>query len=390
MAYVYLLPLQLLIKGIAMSIGFYDFNNLHNKSFRDEVKKRFSEIVDSNAFVEGEYNDKFEKEFAEICGAKHALLVGNGTDALEISLQVHGIGEGDLVAIPGISFYATAEAVYNVGAKPIFVDVYEDTGLIDTESFKRIIQKFDIKAVIPVHIYGLPARIDELEMLCTPKDIKIIEDGAQGMGGVLHSGPIGSSGHLTCFSFYPTKNLGAFGDAGAILTNDDKLKDEIVSVRNHGRSPQGHRLIGRNSRCDHLQAAVLHLKLENIQNYNNARREAASFYFQHLSKLNQNLSDKIRLVPIHFLKESSWHLFPIGVKDRETKYKLREFLMSKGIGNALFYEKSLPEELPLKNVPGEIERSIEFAGTTLCLPMHPFLKETDVEDVTASLQEFFL
>lgn len=373
-----------------MGIGFYDFKNLHNEKFQKEILERFAEIVSSNGFVEGKYNDLFEAEFAEMCGAKHALLVGNGTDALEISLQAHGIGRGDKVAVPGISFFASAEAVINVGAEVVFVDVHEDTGLIDTESFRRVIEQHDIKAVMPVHIYGLPARIDELEMLCAPKDIKIIEDAAQGMGGALHCGPIGSSGNLTCFSFYPTKNLGAFGDAGAILTNSDEMKEEILSIRNHGRSPQGHRLIGRNSRCDHLQASVLHLKLKNISEYNTARKRIASWYFEHLSGLNEKIPEPVRMVSEDYLGESSWHLFPIGVKNKETKYKLREFLLEKGIGNALFYEKSLPEEAPLKDIPGETEKAIKFAGETLCLPMHPFLTEDDVATVTKELQSFFM
>lgn len=367
-----------------MSIGFYNFQELHNESFRAKVKERFSEIVDSNGFVEGKYNELFEKEFAEHCGSKHALLVGNGTDALEISLQAYGIGRDDYVAVPGISFYASAEAVMNIGAKVVFVDIHPETGLIDAESFKRVLAQYPIKAVMPVHIYGLPARIDEIEMTCVEKGIKIIEDAAQGFGGTLHSGPIGSSGHLTCFSFYPTKNLGAFGDAGAICTNSDELRDEIVSIRNHGRSPEGHRLIGRNSRCDHLQAAVLHLKLENIKEQNQSRKDAAKLYFKHLEELKSD----IKIVHEEYLETSSWHLFPIRLESREKKYALREYLLKENIGNALFYEKALPEEKPLQNIPGETEKAIYFAQTTLCLPMHPFLREDDIIKVKESIKSF--
>lgn len=367
-----------------MAVGFYNFQKLHNPEFNSEIKEIFGNIIDSNGFVEGDYNFKFEDEFAKMQDSKHCLLVANGTDALEISLLAYGVGHGDKVAIPAISFYATAECVYNVGATPVFVDIDPATGLMDPASLERVIEKHpDVKATIPVHIYGLPAPIEAIEKICNPKNIKIVEDGAQSQGGFYENGrPIGSSNNLTTYSFYPTKNLGAFGDAGAINTNDDKLAELIKSIRNHGRSPNGHALIGRNSRCDHLQAAVLHTKLKYCNQQNKDRKQIASWYIEALKDLDIQIPDE------KFINLSSWHLFPIQLKDRETKYKLQEFLKAAGIGCNLFYEKSLPEEEPIKNNDGEKENAIEFAAKTLCLAMHPFITADDITEIKEKLVEF--
>lgn len=368
-----------------MAIGFYNFQRLHDEEFQKAVMGRFSEIVSKNAFVEGEYNTKFETQFAKMQNAKHCDLVANGTDALEIALQAYGIGKDDKVAISAISFYATAECVYNVGAEPVFVDVIPETGLICPESLERVLADHpEVKAVICVHIYGMAADVAALKKICEPKGIKIVEDGAQAAGGFYTDGsPIGSSGNLVTYSFYPTKNLGAFGDAGAILCNDDALSEEIKSIRNHGRSPDGHKLIGRNSRCDHLQAAVLELKLSTCEAQNENRKNIAAWYFEELKD-----TAGLELVPESYVKTSSWHLFPIRLETKEKKYALKEFLGSKNIGSALFYEKAMPEEKPLLNLPGEKEKAVTFAHKTICLPMHPFLTREDVKTVADAVREF--
>lgn len=369
-----------------MSIGFYNFHELHNEDFQETILKRFAEIIKKSAFVEGEYNIKFESQFAKMQGAKNCDLTANGTDSLEIALQAYGIGAGDKVAISAISFYATAECVFNVGATPVFVDVLPESGLIDPQSLTRVISDFDIKAVIGVHIYGMPFDIKAVEKICLPKGIKIIEDAAQAAGGFYEDGsPIGSSQNLITYSFYPTKNLGAFGDAGAILSSNSQLSERIKSIRNHGRSPEGHKLIGRNSRCDHLQAAVLQLKLAPSITHNESRKKIASWYFEELKGISM-----IELVPRKYIGISSWHLFPIRLESKEKKYALKEFLAFKKIGTALFYEKAMPEELPLMELPGERKISLTFAQKTICLPMHPFLKQDDVKEVASAVREFLL
>jgi len=368
-----------------MAVGFYNFTELHNEGFKEEVLARFKKIVDTNAFVEGEYNTLFEKEFAQYIQAYHCLLVANGTDALEIGLQAYDIKPGDKVAISAISFFATAECVVNQGGIPIFVDVDPQTGLLCPDSLDRMINKHpDIKAVIPVHIYGMPAPIEKIQPLCDAKGIAIVEDGAQSHGGKYENGkPIGSSPNLCTYSFYPTKNLGAFGDAGAITAPDKKMSDKIMSIRNHGRSPDGHKLFGRNSRCDHLQASVLHLKLQNFQAQNENRKAIAKKYFEKLKDL------PVELVPEKYLDISSWHLFPIRLANKEEKYALKEHLGKKQIGSALFYEKAMSEEKPCVDFQGEKENSIEFAAKTLCLPMNPFVTDEEIKEVVKEIKNFF-
>lgn len=368
-----------------MAVGFYNFQELHNEKFQKEIIERFKEIVSKNAFVEGEYNLAFENEFKDFIQAQHLLLVANGTDALEIGLQAYDVGIGDKVAVSAISFFATVECVINRGATPIFVDVDPETGLMCPNSLERMINKYpDIKAVIPVHIYGMPAAIEKIQALCDSRAIKIVEDGAQAHGGFYENKkPIGSSKHLCTFSFYPTKNLGAFGDAGAITANDKDMAQKIISIRNHGRSPNGHALMGRNSRCDHLQAAVLHLKMQKFKEQNEMRREVARKYYDSLDGVN------INLMPEKYLELSSWHLFPIRLSSKEEKYALKEHLTKKSIGSALFYEKAMSEEAPCEDIKGEKENSLNFAAQSLCIPMNPFITDAEIKEVAKEIKNFF-
>ncbi|MCO4794495.1 MAG: DegT/DnrJ/EryC1/StrS family aminotransferase, partial [Bacteriovoracaceae bacterium] len=268
---------------MSRQVPFYDFQKLHNPEFQTKIKERFSEIIDQNGFVEGRFNHSFEERFAKLQKAKHCLLVANGTDALEISLLAYGLEPGDRVAVAGITFYASGEAVLNMGMIPVYVDVDPKSGLMCPESLERVVDKYEIKAVMPVHIYGLPADMKAIDEICHSRNIPVIEDAAQAQGGYTYTGPVGSGKNLVTFSFYPTKNLAAFGDAGAILTDDDELAEIIKTIRNHGRSSL--EMMGRNSRCDHLQAAVLDLKLDSIEEQNQSRKKIASMYHQALKDL---------------------------------------------------------------------------------------------------------
>lgn len=361
-----------------MSIGFYDFQNLHNEEFRGEIKDIFNHIIDTNAFIEGEYNDKFETEFARLQGAKHCLLVANGTDALEISLKVSGVKPGDHVGIPGITFYATAEAAINIGAIPVWIDVHPETGLICPESLKRVHQQTQLKAIMPVHIYGLPAPIKELQVFCEEQSICIIEDAAQAQGTLLEDQPVGSTPNLVTFSFYPTKNLSAFGDAGCILTQSDAMAEKIKVERNHGRGDE--MSMGRNSRCDHLQAAVLYTKLKNVEAYNQNRKNIAHKYHQALE------NSPVKTLPSKYLTQSSWHLYPTQCESVEQRIKLQKLLQENQIGCTPFYEKALSQEPALQQYSGESENAKAFAGKTLCLPIHPFLKDEDIQKIAETLK----
>ena len=364
-----------------MEVSFYNFNKLHDSSFQKQILARFEEIVKNNAFVEGPYNYSFEKGFAKFLNSNHALLVANGTDAIEIALKAAGVEAGDKVAIPGITFYATAEAVINIGARPVLVDVDEETGLMCVESFKRMAKKHTLKAVIPVHIYGLPAHLEEIEKVCG-KEIAIIEDAAQAHGAKYLDGTnVGSRDTFTTFSFYPTKNLSAFGDAGAISCKKDEDKELILSIRNHGRGRED--VVGRNSRCDHLQAAVLDLKLTDFAEKNEARKKAARLYYKHLRH--------VQLLPEKYLDYSSWHLFPILLKNQAEREKLINYLQSKKIGTGMYYPQAMSQFKTLESykADGEYEKAETFGKKVLCLPMHCFLEEAQIEYVANEINHFY-
>lgn len=365
-----------------MGVPFYNFHELHNEELRTKIKEMIGEIIDENSFVEGKYNSLFEEEFAKIQGAKHCLLVANGTDALEISLLAYGIKPGDKVGVPGITFHASAEAVLNIGAEVVHIDVDPTSGLICPQSTERMIKEHKLKAIIPVHIYGLNAPIKELDEICKAHDVKIVEDSAQAQGTFYaNNQPVGSSNNLCTFSFYPTKNLGAFGDAGCILTQDDELAHKIKVIRNHGRGDDS--AYGRNSRCDHMQAAVLCAKLDKIDSYNKDRKKIAHNYHNALKEL------PIKLLKDDFLETSSWHLYPIQLESVSQREKVQAHFKEVNIGCTPFYDSALIDQKPIDKSPGEYEVARNFAGKTICLPMHPFVSNEDIafikEELTKAL-----
>ena len=364
-------------------IPLYDFSSLHDQSFRDAFQTRVQEIVENSQFIEGPYNTSFEKKFAKMQEARHCLLVANGTDALEISLLVSGIGPGDLVGIPAITFCATAEAVLNQGATPVFIDIQKETGLMDPQSLERVLKFYKLSAIIPVHLYGLPADIDAFDSLCAPKNVAIVEDAAQAHGAFVGKKPVGSGKNLATFSFYPTKNLSAFGDAGCILTQDDQLANMVRTVRNHGRGGEQQGILGRNSRCDHIQAAVLDLKLNRIEALNQRRKEIAKLYHQQLQGL------PLSLVPDSYLSRSSWCLYPTFLKHSRQREELELFLTKKSIETSSFYLEALCERKGLSLYKGEWTNAIDLAGRALCLPIHPLLKDKEIHYVSDQLKEFF-
>lgn len=366
-----------------MQYPLYNFDQLHNQEFKSKLKESISKIIDDGSFIEGKFNFEFEEKFAQMQCAKHCLLVGNGTDALEISLKALEIRPGDKVGVPALTFYATAEAVVNVGAIPVLVDVDNEEPLISLESLKRVHSIHNLKAIIPVHLYGLPIEMKPINNFCLENNIKIIEDGAQASGTFTDFGPVGSNPEsLTIFSFYPTKNLSAMGDAGAILFKDDSMADKIKSIRNHGRGLEG--VIGRNSRCDHFQAAVLFHKLEKIEEYNTRRKEVALSYYEKLS------NGPFKLLSEKFLKTSSWHLFPLRFKNHEEAKSASAKLTENGIGNTInYYAKSMKQETALSNCEGEWTSANSWAGSVVCIPIHPFLTEQDINNITLRILDSF-
>ena len=365
-----------------MRVSLYDFSQPNHEDFKREIGERINRIIGTDTFIEGSYNLSFEKAFAQMQQARHCLLVGNGTDALEIALKASGVKTGDKVAVPSITFWATAEAVLNIGAEPVFVDVLRETGLVDPDSLEAVIDEYHPSAVMPVHIYGLPVEMSRIKALCDPRGIAIIEDAAQAHGALVDGKPVGHGPNPAAFSFYPTKNLGAFGDAGCILTRDDGFAHRIRTLRNHGRGDE--KLLGRNSRCDHIQAAVLDLKLAHTKELYRGRRQAAAWYHERLRGL------PLCFVPERYLETSSWHLYPVFFQEDRTAQDLQRFLAKHQVQSALFYPKALLDEKPLAHYASDGGKNARFlAGKTLCLPMHPHLTQDDVLFVGEAIEQFF-
>ena len=274
-----------------MNIPYLDLSAMHAELAPqlDEVWRRISR---SGRFIEGEFVERFEVEWAEYCGTAYAVGLASGTAAVQLALTALGVGAGDEVIVPANTFFATVEAVLGVGAKPVLIDVDPSTLLMSAAEVEGAITK-RTAAVIVVHLYGQPANMDAIERVARAAGLAIIEDAAQAHGATWRGRKAGSMSDLGCFSFYPGKNLGAFGDAGAVTTNDPALADRMRSLRNHGRSQNDlgrHDYIGGNHRLDELQAAVLSVKLRRLDAWNDTRQRIAKCYRSVLAELPVELA----------------------------------------------------------------------------------------------------
>src|SRR5512132_40688 len=251
---------------------------LQYATIRDEVMRVTEEVYESQAFILGKRVDAFEHDFAKYCGAEHGVGVSSGTDALLIALMVYGVGAGDEVIVPAYSFFATAGVVDRVGAIPVFVDITLDDYNLDPKLIEAKITP-RTKAIMPVHLYGQAAAMEEINAIARRHKLIVIEDAAQAVGAEYDGKRTGVLGDIGCFSFFPSKNLGAFGDAGAVTTNDDAIYERLVDFRVHGMRPKYyHRYVGGNFRIDALQAAVLHVKLPHLDAWAEGRRRNAELY----------------------------------------------------------------------------------------------------------------
>ena len=327
-----------------MNIPLVDLKGQY-EGIKEEIDKAIAEVISKTAFVGGPFLDSFEKAFAEFCQVKHCVGVGNGTDALFISLKTLGIGPGDEVITAANSFIATSEAITMTGAKVAFVDINPKTYNLEPDKLEEYL-KFRTphsagrngrpKAVIPVHLYGQPAAMDPILEIAKKYDLKVIEDAAQAHGALYKGRPIGSIGDVACFSFYPGKNLGAYGDGGAVLTNSDDIALKARMFANHGRVEKyNHEMEGVNSRLDGLQASILGVKLRHLPGWTDRRRRNAYLY-------NKYLKDSPVATP--FEPESVkavYHLYVVRVKNGERE-KLQNHLKSKGISTGIHYPIALP------------------------------------------------
>jgi dTDP-4-amino-4,6-dideoxygalactose transaminase len=366
-----------------MNIPFLDLKNQY-KVIKEEIHAAIGEVMENTAFAGGPFVARFEQDFAKFCNCKHAIGVGNGTDALWLSLLALGVGPGDEVITVPNTFIATAEAITYCGAKPLFVDVDEKTYNMNPSLLERAITP-KTKAVIPVHLFGQPADMDPILAVAKAHGLYVIEDACQAHGAQYKGREAGSLGQTGCFSFYPGKNLGAYGEAGAVVTNDDAVADKIRMYRDHGQAKKYyHDVVGWNARMDGIQGAVLGVKLKYLAGWNEARREHAKEYARLLSPLQEI----IRPFEAEYAKHV-YHIYAVRIKQRD---RLMAFLAEKGIACGIHY----PVPIHLQNAyrfldldAGSFPVAETCAEEFLSLPMFPELTLEQMNHVVRGIKEFY-
>lgn len=343
----------------------------------EELESAVLEVARSQGFIGGEHVASFEEEFARTLGVARVVAVGNGTDALELAMRAAGVGPGSEVLVPANTFIATAEAVAALGARCRFVDVDRASGLIDLASAAERVTPATV-AIAPVHLYGRVVDMDAVAAFAAEHGIEVIEDAAQAHGAAFGGRAAGTIGRAGCFSFYPGKNLGAFGDAGAMATNDEGVADAVRLMRDHGRQGRDqHVVVGRNSRMDAVQAAVLRVKLPHLERWTLARRQAAERYRELLPQdvLDWRASDPAA---------ESHHLFPILVEDRDA---LAASLKKRGIASGVHYRAALTQTQAFGADADPCPNAEWRAGVQLSLPMHPHLDDAAIDRVVDAVTQ---
>lgn len=315
-----------------MQIPFVDLKAQYI-SIKKEIDEAIQNILENTSFIGGQIVKDFEQAFADFIGTEYCIACANGTDSIEILLKAMGIGQGDEVIVPAYSWISTSEAVSSVGAIPVFVDIEEDYYCINPDLIEEKITE-KTKAIIPVHFYGQPAGMPQIMQIAQKHNLKVLEDCAQAHESEIAGKKIGTWGDCASFSFYPGKNLGAYGDAGGMLTNDDKIAEKARRIANHGQlKKHDHQIEGRNSRMDTLQAKILSVKLPHLENWTNKRIQNAQLYSQLLANTDI-ITPKTRPDSKHV-----FHLYVIRTQNRD---KLQNYLEEQGIQTVIHYPKALP------------------------------------------------
>lgn len=366
-------------------------------SIRQEVLDAVARVCDSQNYILGEEVAAFEREFAALCGTREAVACASGTDALWLGLVAAGVKQGDSVITTPFSFFATASSIMRAGARPVFVDVDPETLNLDPARVEASLRSGGARksAVMPVHLYGQCADMDSFRRISEQFGVPVVEDAAQAVGATWNGKLAGSWGAAAAFSFYPTKNLSAFGDAGALITDNAGLAEHARSLRNHGSKQRYyHDEIGANSRLDSIQAAVLRVKMPHLALWNQARRELARAYDQllnsaGLTKTGANSASPVTLLNTREKAEHIFHQYVIRVRDRD---KLRDFLKERGVGSEVYYP--IPLHLQrcftyLGYVPGGLPEAEQAAKDVLALPMFAELQEFEQRHVVDSIAEFY-
>jgi dTDP-4-amino-4,6-dideoxygalactose transaminase len=351
------------------------------ESIRGELMNAITGVLNSGHFIMGPNVKAFEKEVAQFLGGQHAISVNSGTDALVIGLRAAGIGEGDEVITTSFTFFATAEAIEQVGATPVFVDVNPIDLNLDVEKIEAAITA-RTKAILPVHLYGQAANMEGILSLAQRYELKVIEDVAQSFGGEYRGQKLGTLGDVGCYSFFPSKNLGAYGDGGLILTNDENMAAEANMLRVHGTKKKYYNeKVGYNSRLDEIQAAILRIKLARIQEWNEGRRRAAAFYHQLLQK-ETNVATPTETPGTKHV----YHQYTIRIKDGR-RNEVQRRLSEKGIDSFVYYPVPV-HQLPLyKKMNWNLPLAEEASKEVLSLPIWPQIDEEIQEFVVDALKE---
>jgi len=364
-----------------MSVPFVDLKPQY-QTIKDEVLVKINEVFEKGSYILGPEAKAFEEEFAAYCQCKYAVGVNSGTDALYISISALDIDAGDEVILPTHTFIATALCISYTGATPVFVDIEDETYNIDPVSFEKAITP-KTKAVLPVHIYGQPANMDEINAIAQKHGIKVIEDACQAHGALYKNKKAGSLGDIGCFSFYPTKNLGAFGDAGILVTNDQKVYETAQMLRDYGRQGRyEHKVKGYNSRLDTVQAVVLSAKLKRLDEWSRMRQEVAAYYRECLQDAEEVTIPKVKDDRTHV-----YHLYVIRVKNRD---QVLEGLKQKNVNALIHYP--IPIHLQtayadLGYTRGRFPVAEQVADEIISLPMFPHMTKDQVDEVCNSLKE---
>jgi dTDP-4-amino-4,6-dideoxygalactose transaminase len=352
-------------------------------AIRDEITRAIDEVCESQAFALGPAVAEFEKNVAAYCNSKHAIGVSSGTDALLVSLMALDIKPGDEVITTPFSFFATAGCIARLGARPVFVDVDPESYNIDPGRIEEKITE-KTRAIIPVHLFGQLANMETITEIAERHNLAVIEDAAQAIGASRNGTLAGNFGDCGCFSFYPTKNLGGFGDGGLVTTNSDTLADEIRTLRDHGQKPRYfYKVVGGNFRLDGIQGAVLNVKLKYLDDWNEKRRQNAALYDSLFA------GSPVGTPGIDSGNISIYHQYTITVPERD---ELQKYLAENGIGSAVFYPKPLHlqdcfEQLGYKE--GNMPVAERLCSEVLSLPVYPELSRQEIEYVAGTVLKFY-
>jgi dTDP-4-amino-4,6-dideoxygalactose transaminase len=352
-----------------------------NAELEKELTKVILEVIRGGQFILGENVAKLEKEIADLCGVDYAIGVGNGSDALFLALLACGVGPGDEVITTPFTFFATAGSIAHTGAKPVFCDIDPRTFNIDPSKIEDVITE-RTKAILPVHLYGQAADMDPINSIAKKHNLYVIEDAAQAIGAKYKGRPVGSLGDVACFSFFPTKNLGAFGDGGMLTTNDPELEARIRILRVHGaKKKYHHEILGCNSRLDALQAAILSVKVKYLGDWTEARRSLAEGYREKLRAAGDAIVQPAVMDGAYHV----YHQYTVRVSHRDA---VQEELKSKGIASTVYYPLPLHLQPVFNNLgykPGDFPESEKAAREALSLPMFPELKPSEQDRVVEEL-----